>query len=178
MKQFLWDLKECGDLEKIRHGEHMLRDRGLPRIPQENTPTGAKRECIKAQYVMHVLRSMEGEVIDTTHPDFGQVQNIGLHDIVSPESMNRIEKNGQVIYGGQAFQKKVDAGYCLLCTYSSQNHQTLNNHVQLHFCITMFCSMVACWYISHSAEDMWKHAAGHSLTTAKPIAQTKCSKKK
>ena len=93
MKQFLQDLKDCGDPEKIRHREHMLRDRGLPTIPEENTPTGAKQECIKAHYVMHVLRSIEGEVIDMTHPDFGRVQNIGLHDIVSPESMNCIKKN-------------------------------------------------------------------------------------
>ena len=146
VKQFLWDLKDCGDPEKIRHGEHILWDRGMPGIPQENTPTGAKQECIKASYVMCVLRSIDGEVIDMTHPNFGRVQNIGLHDTVSPESMNCIEKNGQVIYGGQVFQKKVDARYCLLCTYSSQNHQTLNNHVRLHF---------------------------HSLATTKPIAQAK-----
>ena len=78
----------------------------------------------------------------------------------------------------QVFQKKVDAGYCLLCTYSSQNHQMLNNHIRLHFRITMFCGMADCWYISHSAEDMWKHVAGHSLATTEPIAQTKRSKKK
>ena len=178
VRQFLRDLKDCGDPENIKHGEHMLWDHGLPGIPQENTPTGTKQERIKAHYVMHVLRSIEGEVIDTTHPDFGRVQNIGLHDIVSPESMNHVEKNRQVIYGGQVFQKKVDAGYCPLCTYSSQNHQMLNNHIRLHFCIMMFCGMADCWYISHSAEDMWKHAAGHSLATTEPIAQAKLSKKK
>ena len=178
VRQFIKDLKACGDLEKIKHGEHMLRDHGLPGIPQDNTPMGTKRERIKACYVMHILRSIEGEVIDTTHPDFSRVQNIGLHDIVSPESMNCVEKNGQVIYGGQVFQKKVDAGYCLLCMYSSQNHQMLNNHVWLHFRMVMFCGMLDCWYISHSAEDMWKHVVGHSLATAEPIAQTKHGKKK
>ena len=178
MRQFLRDLVDCGDPEKIKHGEHMLQGRGMPGIPQENTPPGAKREHIKARYVMRILRSIEGECIDTTHPDFGRVQNIGLHDIVSPESMNRIEKNGQVIYRGQVFQKKVDTGYCPLCTYSSQNHQTLNNHVRLHFHMTMLCGMADCWYVSHSAEDMWKHAAGHGLATTEPIAQTKCGKKK
>ena len=117
MRQFLQDLKVCRDQEKIKH---MLWDPGLPGIPQDNTLTGTKWECIKAHYVMYILRSIEGEVIGTTHPDFGRVQNIGLHDIVSPELMNRVEKNGQVIYGGQVFQKKVDTGYCPLCTYSSQ----------------------------------------------------------
>ena len=178
MRQYLWDFVDCGDPEKIKHGEHMLQDQGMPRIPQENTPPGAKRERIKAHYVMRILRSIEGEIIDTTHPDFGWIQNIGLHDIISLESMNRIEKNGQVIYGGQVFQKKVDAGYCPLCTYSSQNHQTLNNDVCLHFHMTMLHGMADCWYINHSAEDMWKHAAGHGLATAEPIAQAKCSKKK
>ena len=40
VRQFLQDLKACGDPEKIKHGEHMLWDRGLPRIPQDNTPNG------------------------------------------------------------------------------------------------------------------------------------------
>ena len=130
----------------------MLQDCGLPGILQDNPRMGTKWKCIKAHYVMHILRSIEGEVIDTTHPDFGRVQNIGLHDILSPELMNYVEKNGQVIYGGQVFQKKVDAGYCPLCMYSSQNHQMLNNHVRLHFCMAMFCGMPDCWSISHSAK--------------------------
>ena len=150
----------------------------MPRIPQENTPQGTKQECIKACYVMRVFRSIEGEIIDMTHPDFGWVQNIGLHDIVSPESISCVEKNGQMMYRGQVFLKKVDAGYCPLCTYSSQNHQMLNNHVRLHFCITMMCGMADCWYISHNAEDMWKHVAGHSLAIAEPIAQIKQRGKK
>ena len=116
---------------------------------------------------MHVLRSIEGEVIDTTHPDFGRVQNIGLHDIVSPDSMNRVEKNGQVIYGGQVFQKKVDTGYCPLCTYSSQNHQTLNNHVRLHFCMMMFCSIISNDYQSYVGQPflplLWVQFAYHTL---------------
>ena len=100
----------------------MLWDRGMPGIPQDNTLPGAKQEWIKARYVMKVLRSIEGEIIDTTHPDFGWEQNIGLHDIVSQESMNHIKKNGQIMFSGKVLQGKVDAGYCPLCPYSSQNH--------------------------------------------------------
>ena len=129
VKQFVWELAGCGDPDKIERGEKMLRDRGMPRIPQENTKPGTKQERIKACYVMRVLRSIEGEIIDSTHPDFGWEQNIGLHDIVSQESMKQIEKNGQLMFGGKMFQGQVDAGYCPLCLYSSQNHQTLNNHV-------------------------------------------------
>ena len=78
---------------------------------------------------MHILRSIEGEVIDTTHPDFGRVQNIGLHDIVSPESMNHVEKNKQVIYGGQVFQKKVDAStvHCAHTPHKTTKHLTITS---------------------------------------------------
>ena len=178
VKQFLRDLQGCGDQKKIQHGDHMLWDRGMPGIPQENIQPGTKWDCIKTHYVMKVLRSIEGELIDTTHPDFGQEQNIGFHDIVSQESMNHIEKNGQIMFGSKVMQGKVDHGYCPLCLYSSQNHQMLNNHVQLHFHISMVCRMADCWYVAHSTEDMWKHAAGHGLATAEPITQTKCGKKK
>ena len=129
VKQFLQDLQGCGDLEKIQCGDKMLQDRGMPGIPQDNTLPGTKWERIKASYVMKVLRSIEGEIIDTTHPDFSREQNIRLHDVVSQQSMNHIEKNGQIMFSGKVFQGKVDPGYCPLCPYSSQNHQTLNNHV-------------------------------------------------
>ena len=76
------------------------------------------------------------------------------------------------------FQGQVDAGYCPLCLYSSQSHLMLNNHVRLHFLTSMVCGMADCWYVSHSAESMWKHAAEHGLATAEPIAQTKHGKKK
>ena len=148
----------------------------MPRIPQENTPKGEKWECIKARYVMKVLHSIKGEIIDATHPDFSQEQNIGLHDIVSQGSMNRIEKSGQITIGGKSLQGRVDYGYCLLCPYASQNHWPLNNHIRLHSHVSIACRIVDCWYVSHNAEDMWKHAAGHGLATAEPIV--KCAKKK
>ena len=153
----------------------MLWDRGMPRI-QENTPKGEKWERIKACYVMKVLWSIKGEIIDATHFDHGREQNIGLHDIVSLGSMNPIEKNGRIMVSGKTLQGRADYGYCPLCLYASQNHRTLNNHIQLHFRISMVCGMLDCWYVSHNADDMWKHAAGHGLATTEPI--TKHAKKK
>ena len=44
VKQFLQDLQGCGDPEKIQRGDKMLRGRGMPRIPQDNTPPGTKWE--------------------------------------------------------------------------------------------------------------------------------------
>ena len=52
VKQFVQDLCRCGDPDKIEHAEKVLWDRGMPKIPQENTPLGTKRERIKARYVI------------------------------------------------------------------------------------------------------------------------------
>ena len=170
VKQYHQELAACRDEEKIAKADKTLWDKGMAGIPQENTAKGAKRERIKAHYVMRVLHGIEGEIIDNTHPDYSQEQNIGLHDIISPASMNQIEKNGQITVWSKTLSGKVDYGYCPLCPYASQNHWTLNNHVQLHFCVTMVCGMADCWFVSHNADDMWKHSTSHRLATAEPVA--------
>ena len=170
VRQFIKELEGCPDAEKRRQVDKTLRDKGMPRIPQDNSPKGEKRELIKARYVMKVLQSIEGEVIDAKHPDYSRDQNIGLYDIVSPASMKKVERSDQMTVWGNSIKGSVDYGYCHLCPYASQNHQTLNNHVWLHFRMTMACGMPNCWYVTHSAESMWKHATSHGLHTAEPIA--------
>ena len=168
--QFIKELEGCPDADKRCQADKTLRDKGMPGIPQENIPKGGKWELIKARYVMKVLWSMEGEIIDAKHPDYGRDQNIGLFDIVSPASMKKVERSGQMTVRGRSIKGSMDYKYCPLCPYASQNHWTLNNHVRLHFRVTMACGMPNCWYVSHSAESMWKHTASHRLHTAEPIA--------
>ena len=168
VRQFIKELEGCPDAEKRLLADKTLRDKGMPGIPQENIK-GGKRELIKACYMMKVLWSIEGETIDCKHPDYGRDQNIGLYDIVSPASMRKVERSGQTTVRGKSIKGSVDYGYCPLCPYASQNHRTLNNHVWLHFWLSMACGMLDCWYITHSAESMWKHAAKHGLHTAEPI---------
>ena len=167
--QFVQELSGCLDLEKRLQADKTLRDRGMPGVPQENTK-GGKWEIIKARYIIYVLQSVKGETIDCKHPDYGWDQNIGLYDIVSPASMRKVERSGQTMVRGKSIKGSVDCGYCPLCLYASQNHRTLNNHVQLHFRLSMVCRMPDCWYITHSAESMWKHAIEHRLHTAEPVA--------
>ena len=69
--QFAKELEGCPDADKRLLADKTLREKGMPRIPQENTPKGGKRELIKACYMMKVLQSIEGETIDTKHPDYG-----------------------------------------------------------------------------------------------------------
>ena len=169
IQQFVEELKGCMDPEKRLQADKVLQHRGMPRVPQENIK-GGKQEMIKARYIIYMLRSIEGETIDCKHPDYGRDQNIGLYDIVSPACMRKVERSGQITVWGKSIKGSVDYGYCPLCPYASQNHWTLNNHVWLHFQLTMACGMPDCWYVTHSVESMWKHAAKHGLHTAEPIA--------
>ena len=130
-------LEGCPDLEKRKITDNTLQNKGMPRIPQENIIEAGKQELIKARYVMKVLQSVEGETIDAKHPDYGRDQNIGLYDIMSPASMRKVERSGQMTVRGKEVKGNVDYGYCPLCPYASQNHWTLNNHVRMHFHVTM-----------------------------------------
>ena len=177
VRQFVKKLEGCPDPEKRRQADKTIRDKGMPRIPQENTLEAGKWELIKAHYVMKVLRSVEGETIDAKHPDYGLDQNIGLYDIVSLALMRKVEWSSQVTVRGKALKGSVDYGYCPLCSYASQNHRTLNNHVRMHFRMSMACGMTDCWYVTHSAESMWKHATKYGLHTAEPVAINPSKKK-
>ena len=155
--QYFQELQTCKDREMVEQGETVLRDRGM-------------LGPIKARYVIHILRSVEGVIIDAHDSDYGCDWNIGLYDIVSAASTKKVEKHGQMLWKGHSVSGKVTYGYCPFCSYTSANHRTLNNHIRIHLCLSLACGMPDCWFITHSAESMWKHAATHKLQTSEPIA--------
>ena len=53
---------------------------------------------IKARYIIWVLHSAEGQIIDARDTDYGRDWNIWLYDIVSPASTRKVERNGQLIW--------------------------------------------------------------------------------
>ena len=55
VQQFIKELEGCPDAEKRHQADKTLWDKGMPGIPQDNTPKGEKWELIKARYVMKVL---------------------------------------------------------------------------------------------------------------------------
>ena len=165
-RQFFQELQACKNLEMVEQGEAVLWDRGMLGIPQES----GKSRPIKARYVIRILQSVEGHIIDASDSDYGRDWNIGLYDIVSAASTKKVEKNGQMLWKGCSVSGKVSYGYCLFCSYASTNHRTLNNHIRMHLHLSLACGMPDCWYITHSAESMWKHAATHKLQTSEPIA--------
>ena len=165
-RQFFKDLKASKDWEAIEAGDNILWEKGMMGIPQESLKAGP----IKCRYVIFVLRSVKGQIIDALNSDYGRDWNIRLYDIVSPASTRKVEKNGTFVYKGWVVQGKVTYGYCPFCSYASTNHQTLNNHIWMHLHLTLACGMKDCWFVTHSSDLMWKHAASHGLTILEPIA--------
>ena len=159
---------ECKDPAKIEKAEKALRDKILPGVPDESKEDG-KRERLTARYVMQVLKNRNGTVVDSHHADWGRDQNIGLYDINSPLSMVKVEKSGTTRLQGQVLPAKVAHGYCPMCPYASENHRTLNNHVRLHYRMTMVCGFPDCWEVLHNATTMWTHARTHGFSVAEPL---------
>ena len=164
--QFFKELQASNNWGVIEQDDNILREKGMLGILHESL----KAWPVNARYVIYVLCSVEGQIIDACDSDYGRDWNIGLYDIVSPASTRKVERSGQLIYKGQVVQGKVYYGYCPFCTYASTNHRTLNNHIQMHLHLTLACRMPDCWFVTHSSETMWKHAATHGLTTSEPIA--------
>ena len=96
-----------------------------------------------------------------------------MYNIVSPASTKKVEKSGSLIYKGRVVKGTVSHGYCLFCSYTSTNHCTLNNHIQMHLCLTLACGLKDCWFMTHNSNLMWKHAAYHGLNTSEPITVNK-----
>ena len=165
-RQFFKDLKASKDREAIEAGDNVLREKGMMGILQESI----KARPIKCWYVIFVLRSVKGQIIDALDSDYGRDWNIGLYDIISPASTRKVEKS-MVVWSTKArvVQGKVTYGYCPFCSYASTNHRTLNNHIRMHLHLTLACGMKDCWFVTHSSDLMWKHAASHRLTISEPI---------
>ena len=168
--QFFKELQASKDQEAIDLGDTVLWEKGMLGVPHESLSKGTKMEPIKAWYIIWVLHSIEGQIIDARDIDYGRDWNIGLYDIVSPASTKKVERGRQLAYKGRIVKGKVYYGYCPFCTYALQNHRTLNNHIRMHLHLTLACGMLDCWFITHGLESMWKHAATHRLTTSEPIA--------
>ena len=96
-RQFFRELQHSKDQEAIDQGDTILREKGMLRIPQESLSKGT----VKARYVIWVLRSIKGLVIDAQDIDYGRDWNIGLYDIVSPASTKEVERGGQLAHKGR-----------------------------------------------------------------------------
>ena len=66
-RQYYQDLKASKDPEAIEVGDNVLWEKGMMGIPQESAKAGP----IKCRYVIYVLCSVEGQIIDARDSDYG-----------------------------------------------------------------------------------------------------------
>ena len=170
--------RECKDDEKIAKADNMLQRRVLPGVPDGHVGEDGQKVRLLPRYVMQVLQNRNGVVVDSRHADWGRDNNIGLYDIHSPLAMAKKEKSGTTRFEGKTLTGKVSHGYCPMCPYASECSRTLNNHVRLHYRMTMVCGYPDCWEVIHNASSMWAHARTHGFSVAEPCAPRTASKKK
>ena len=170
--------QECKDDEKLAKADKMLHRRVLPGVPDGLVDEDGQKVRLLPRYVMQVLQNRNGVVVDSRHADWGRDNNIGLYDIHSPLAMAKKEKNGTTRFEGKTLTGKVSHAYCPMCPYASECSRTLNNHVRLHYRMTMVCGYPGCWEVIHNASTMWAHARTHGFSVAEPCAPRAASKKK
>ena len=94
---------------------------------------------IKPLYFVRCLMRSDSTVIDATDKNYGNDQNIGLHDLVSLPSMRRHATSRKITVNSRRLLTSIDAGFCSFCDYHASCHKTLNNHVRIHLSLSLFC---------------------------------------
>ena len=112
---------------------------------------------IEPKYLIRVIQKKNGEIIDRQDGKHGEDQNISLHDLVSQLSMRWVNIKQNVTVNGCTYLTEVDARFCPFCNYHCSCHKTLNNHVQLHLQLPMFCGVGDCFYPTFDCKAMVPH---------------------
>ena len=113
---------------------------------------------MKPLYFVHCLMRSDGTIIDAKDTNYGDDQNIGLHDLVSQPSMRHLCTSWKVTVKNWRLSTPIDAGYCPFCDYHSSCHKTLNNHVRIHLSLSLFCGFPGCFYATSDCKALYKHA--------------------
>ena len=114
---------------------------------------------IEPMYFIQVIQKSNGEIMDWRDDKFGDDQNLRLHDLVSQMSMHQVTTTQPVTVSGCTYLVWIDSSFCPFCQYHLECHKTLNNHVQLHLWLEMFCGVPGCFYATFSSKSMIPHAA-------------------
>ena len=132
---------------------------------------GKKSDDSLPKYMIRVLWSSSGEVLDTSHLEYGTEQNLGLHGLVNSAATARITRKEMVHLVDRWGECYIDHGFCPLCSYSSGGHRALSNHIRAHLRLAMFCGW--CYYASTSTDDMLRHGKAHEIKRRPPLQPEK-----
>ena len=128
---------------------------------------GRASDSYLAKYVIRVLKSSDGVILDASHLQFGGEHNLGLHGLVSHISTARITRNKKKHFPDGWGDGHIEHGFCPLCTYASGTHKAISNHIRGHLRLAMFCGW--CYYVSLGTEDMLKHGKEHEIIRTRAI---------
>ena len=88
---------------------------------------------------------------------YGSTLMIGLYGLMEPYSIARITTMQSRVVGKDGKKKSTSKCCCLLCNYVVQNHPSINNHIRMHLCLSLLCTINGCFHIAHSCINMWAH---------------------
>ena len=132
---------------------------------------GRTSDSSLARYVIRVLKSSDGDILDASHLQYGSEQNLGLHGLVSAVATTRVTRTKMKMFHDGWGEGHIEHGFCPLCSYSSGGHRALSNHIRAHLRLAMFCGW--CYYMSVSTEDMLKHGEAHEIIRTRPLQAEK-----
>ena len=124
------------------------------------------------ELAVQVLMDCFDECIDCEDSEYGNEQNIGLHDVIHPTAMARVMATETYTVEGIPTTVRVDFAYCPFCSYTASHHRSLNNHVRMHFRAMMVCGWPGCYFVHIQAFRMIEHSAeAHGMARAKPACE-------
>ena len=126
---------------------------------------------MKPLYFVRCLMRSDGTVIDATDKNYGDNQNIGLHDLVSQPSMRHLGTSRKITVNSRRVLTMIDAGFCPFCEYHASCHKMLNNHVRIHLSVLLFCGFPGCFYASSDCKAMFQHAIMQHLEVQRALSQ-------
>ena len=125
----------------------------IPRdFPKSDIPV------IQPLYFICCLQKSNGDMLDSRDDNYGDDQNISLHDLVSQPSMQCLCTSQKVTVNNCRLSTPIDAGFCPFCEYHSSSHKTLNNHIQIHLSLSLFCGIEGCFFAYSDCKALIKHA--------------------
>ena len=122
---------------------------------------GKTSDSSLAKYLIRVLRSSSGDILDASHLEFGMEQNLGLHGLVNAIATTCITQKEKLLLHNGWGEGYIEHGFCPLCSYASGGHRALSNHIRAHLRLAMFCGW--CYYVSVSTDDMLRHGKAHEI---------------
>ena len=133
-------------------------DKGMNCHAPQDFPNLDSLLVIHPLYFIRCLQRSSGAMLDSTDDNYRDDQNIGLHDLVSQLSMRRLCTSQKVTVNNRRLMTPIDAGFCPFCEYHSGCHKTLNNHVQIHLGLSLFCGIGGCFFATSCCKALIQHA--------------------